>query len=68
MYMKIHLSMLYDSLVDSFVEKLQVLGPENINVTKSHNVNRGFTKIMTTVTINVHYGNTNRPAYISCAK
>ena len=48
--------MLYDSLVDSFVEKLQVLESENINVTKRHNVNPGFTKIMTTVTINVHYG------------
>ena len=55
MYMKIHLSMLYDSLVDSFVDKLQVLEFENINVTKSHNVNRGFTKITTTVTMNVHY-------------
>ena len=54
MYMKIHLSMLYDSLVDSFVAKLQVLEPENRNVTQSHDVNQGFTKIMTTVTINVH--------------
>ena len=48
--------MLYDSLVDSFMEKLQVLELENSNVMKSHNVNQGFTKIMTTVTINVHYG------------
>ena len=48
--------MLYDSLVDSFVEKLQVLEPENSNVTKSHNLNQGFTKIMTTVTIIVYYG------------